>query len=77
MKNRIIKICELGQPQSIIHREDEQISELIKTTDLLEELNEQLLIPVFVGSYADKKENKLGMCHTCGDFKCVDSFCKG
>jgi hypothetical protein len=41
------------------------------------EIENQCDIPVVVGSYADKKENKLGMCHTCGDFKCVDSFCKG
>ena len=44
MKNRIIEICELGQPKSIIHRENEPISELIKTTDLVEELNKQLLL---------------------------------
>jgi len=44
MKNRIIEICELGQPKSIIHRENETISELIKTTDLVEELNKQLLL---------------------------------
>jgi hypothetical protein len=56
MKNRIIEICELGQPQSIIHREDEPISELIRTTDLVEELNEQLLIPVVVGSFVDKEK---------------------
>lgn len=43
MKNRIIEICELGQPKSIIHRENQPISELIKTTELLEELNKQLL----------------------------------
>jgi hypothetical protein len=48
MKNRIIQICELGQPKSIINREDEPISELIKTTDLVEELNEQLTIPHIV-----------------------------
>jgi len=44
MKNRIIEICELGQPQSIIHRENEPITELIKTTDLVDELNQQLLL---------------------------------
>ena len=42
MKNRIIEICELGQPQSIIHRENQPITELIKTADLIEELNKQL-----------------------------------
>ena len=40
MKNRIIEICELGQPQSIIHRENEPITELIKTEVLIKELNE-------------------------------------
>jgi len=44
MKNRIIEICELGQPQSIIQRENEPISELIKTDSLIEDLNEQLLL---------------------------------
>ena len=42
MKNRIIEICELGQPQSIIQREDKPISELIKTDVLIKELNKQL-----------------------------------
>ena len=26
-------------------------------------------------SSCDKKENKLGMCYTCGDNECADSFC--
>ena len=43
MKNRIIEICELGQPQSIIHRENQPITELIKTDSLIEELNHQLM----------------------------------
>ena len=42
MKNRIIEICELGQPQSIIHRENEPITELIKTEALIKELNEAI-----------------------------------
>jgi len=42
MKNRIIEICELGQPQSIIHRENEPITELIKTEVLIKELNEAI-----------------------------------
>lgn len=50
MKNRIIEICELGQPKSIIHRENEPTSELIKTTDLVEELNKQLLLHNVVGN---------------------------
>ena len=45
MKNRIIEICELGQPQSIIQREGKPISELIKTDVLIKELNKQLSIP--------------------------------
>ena len=49
MKNRIIEICELGQPQSIIQRENEPITELIKTDSLIEELNEQLLLYNVVG----------------------------
>ena len=44
MKNRIIEICELGQPKSIIQRENEPITELIKTDSLIEELNKQLLL---------------------------------
>ena len=42
MKNRIIEICELGQPKSIIHRENEPITELIKTEVLIKELNEAI-----------------------------------
>jgi hypothetical protein len=58
MKNRIIEICELGKPQSIIHRENEPITELIKTTDLVEELNKQLILSgvmpsVYVVTYND------------------------
>ncbi len=49
MKNRIIEICELGQPQSIIQREGNPITELIKTDSLIEELNEQLLLYNVVG----------------------------
>ena len=49
MKSRIIEICELGQPQSIIQRENESITELIKTDSLIEELNEQLLLYNVVG----------------------------
>jgi len=42
MKNRIIEICELGQPQSIIHRENEPITELINTEVLIKELNQAI-----------------------------------
>ena len=56
MKNRIIEICELGQPQSIIHRENEPITELIKTDSLIEELNQQLRLHVVVKSLKDKND---------------------
>lgn len=42
MKDRIIEIVELRQPQSLIQRENAHITELIKTDLLVEELNEQL-----------------------------------
>lgn len=42
MKERIIEIVELGQPKSLIQRENSPITELIKTDMLIEELNEQL-----------------------------------
>lgn len=42
MKDRIIEIVELGQPKSLIQRENSPITELIKTDMLIEELNEQL-----------------------------------
>ena len=42
MKDSIIEIVELGQPQSLIQRENAPITELIKTDLLIEELNEQL-----------------------------------
>lgn len=44
MKNRIIEIVELGKPQSIIHREGEPITEMIKTDVLVKEVNEQFLL---------------------------------
>ena len=80
MKSRIIEICELGQPQSIIHRENEPITELIKTDSLIEELNEQLLLYNVVGQseqYCDcgwfekgeKKElNSYLVCKHCTKF---------
>ncbi len=55
MKNKIIEICELGQPQSIIHRENEPITELIKTDSLIEELNKQLTLTDVVASLKDKQ----------------------
>lgn len=41
MKGRIIEIVEIGQPQSLIQRESDPITELIETNLLIEELNEQ------------------------------------
>jgi len=42
MKERIIEIVALGEPQSLIQRRNAPITELIKTDLLIEELNEQL-----------------------------------
>ena len=47
---------------------------------IIEAINEALRIHVVVGqseqlSYV--KENKLGMCYTCGDTDCCDDFCNG
>lgn len=41
-KGRIIEIVELGNPQSIIQRNNKPISEMIKTNVLVQELNNQL-----------------------------------
>lgn len=49
MKERIIEIVEIGQPQSLIQRENAPITELIKTDMLIEELNEQLRLYNVVG----------------------------
>lgn len=49
MKERIIEIVEIGQPQSLIQRENAPITELIKTDMLIEELNEQLRLHNVVG----------------------------
>lgn len=63
MENRIIEICELGQPQSIIQREGNPISELIKTDSLIKELNEQLrLHSVGVSFSAKDMENFAAKC---------------
>lgn len=43
MKEKIIEICELGHPQSLIQRENAPITEIIKTDLLIQELNEQLM----------------------------------
>ena len=75
MKNRIIEICELGQPQSIIHRENQPITELIKTDSLIEELNQQLRLLDVV------KQSKL-LCDECKTNKtetitlCKDCYLK-
>ena len=49
MKDRIIEIVELGEPQSLIQRENAPITELITTDLLIEELNEQLQLYNVVG----------------------------
>lgn len=49
MKGRIIEIVELGQPQSLIQRENAHTTELLKTDLLIEELNEQLRLYDIVG----------------------------
>jgi len=74
MKNRIIEICELGKPQSIIHRENQPITELIKTDSLIEELNQQLRLHVVVKSSCDYWENNPQIssatsCKNCGKEK--------
>tara|TARA_R110000737_G_scaffold251031_1_gene260603 strand:- start:92 stop:334 length:243 start_codon:yes stop_codon:yes gene_type:complete len=75
MKSRIIEICELGQPQSIIHRENEPITELIKTDSLIEELNKQLLLYNVVQQseqYCECEKPTLGKsfskCGTCDEW---------
>jgi len=66
MKNRIIEICELGQPQSIIHRENQPITELIKTDSLIEELNQQLRLHVVSNCTTCNVEiNYKGVCDMC------------
>jgi hypothetical protein len=49
MKDRIIEIVELGQPQSLIQRENAPITEIIKTDLLIKELNEQLQLGNDIG----------------------------
>ena len=67
MKNRIIEICELGQPQSIIHRENEPITELIKTEVLIKELNEAINYTRCCEEYCDCDKPTLGVnTWTCG-----------
>jgi len=41
-KKQIIEIVEIGNPKSLIHRLDSPIDELIKTADLIDELNKIL-----------------------------------
>lgn len=65
MKERIIEIVELGQPKSLIQRENAPITELIKTDMLIEELNEQLRLYNVVG------QSEQLSCETC-KFNCDD-----
>ena len=50
MKSKIIEIVELGQPKSLIQRENEPITELIDTNLLIEELNQALRLFAVSGS---------------------------
>lgn len=68
MKSRIIEICELGQPQSIIHRENAPITELIKTDSLIEELNEQLLLYSVVGQSEQLAQENERLKKACQEF---------
>jgi hypothetical protein len=76
MKDRIIEIIELGQPQSLIQRENAHITELIKTDLLIEELNEQLLLYNVVGRSEQLvcscgyKKVKTTSGYECGNAKC-------
>ena len=49
MKKPIIEIEELGQPNSLIYRQDAQISEIVNTEKMIKELNEQLRLHFVVG----------------------------
>ena len=42
-QNRIIEIIEIGFPKSLIQRQNEPISELVETINLVDELNQMLL----------------------------------
>lgn len=44
MKSKIIEIVELGQPKSLVQRENNPITKLIDTNLLIEELNQALRI---------------------------------
>jgi len=52
MKNPIIEIEEIGEPNSLIYRKDAQISEIVNTQNMLKELNEQLRLHFVVGQGA-------------------------
>ena len=75
MKSRIIEIVELGQPKSLIQRENEPITELIDTNLLVEEVNQALRLFAVVGRseqlFCDEHTPKVkydwqkGNCLTC------------
>jgi len=76
MKDRIIEIIELGQPQSLIQRENAPITELIKTDLLIEELNQQLRLYNVVG----RSEQLVCSCgsrlvKTTGGYHCGNAKC--
>lgn len=68
MKGRIIEIVELGQPQSLIQRENAHTTELLKTDLLIEELNEQLRLYRVSGRFSS---NDVDLSYCCGVFNVV------
>lgn len=74
MKNRIVEIIELGQPQSIIQRENQPITELIKTDSLMKELNQQLFLYGVMPSYFQvvQETRKLGLQEVTSGLKTLD-----
>lgn len=54
MKSKIIEIVALGQPKSLIQRQNEPITELIDTNSLVEELNQALRLFAVSGSSANR-----------------------
>ena len=75
MKKPIIEIEELGEPNSLIYRKDAQISEIVNTEKLIEELNEQLRLHFVVGqneqccehAVTEQKTLRCTCCEECGE----------
>lgn len=66
MKERIIEIVEIGQPQSLIQRQNAPITELIKNDLLVDELNEQLRLCNVLGQSEQLKPLSVNECSICG-----------